>query len=178
MISEMNFIDVVIVNGDEMYWINVHFMKQFYVDFMIFKHCFCLLVPSHTPTIFHNEMHSSIFNWCDDDEILCHFQKLIKASCWWPFERFHTHTHYIIIIFIIMISTQTPTLSSSLSLPHSLTHLSHNITTTITTIIISFVTISSLGSALCGSLMKNVVWKLFNRKHHSLALHEYLAHLT
>ena len=34
------------------------------------------------------------FNWCDDDEILCHFQKLIKASCWWPFKHSHTLHHY------------------------------------------------------------------------------------
>lgn len=27
-------------------------------------------------------------------EILCHFQKLIKASCWWPFEHPHTLYYY------------------------------------------------------------------------------------
>lgn len=39
----------------------------------------------------------AIFNWMRRRrwwEILCHFQKLIKASCWWPFEHSHTLYYY------------------------------------------------------------------------------------
>lgn len=69
------------VEGDELCWI----MCILWSNFMSILWFSNISLRSDHP--FH-------FNWCDDDEILCHFQKLIKASCWWPFKHSHTLHHY------------------------------------------------------------------------------------